>query len=172
MLAAVPRVYPLLGMLGGYLLLLFTNPVRVALRDGLRCVSRFKRLWLVFALLAFAYSIFRFAVFTPLQATADLRLEQFEFWASWHWPTFDNIWRESLLHAVESTAGILDAAATTYPLSVVAAVLLIFNWRGLHFSLVRALLKQFGPGGWLIYLGILAGALASLVKPLIYWRVP
>ncbi|HEY2800225.1 MAG TPA: hypothetical protein VGI85_06505, partial [Chthoniobacterales bacterium] len=47
-----------------------------------------------------------------------------------------------------------------------------FNWRGLHFSLVRALLKQFGPGGWLIYLGILAGALASLVKPLIYWRVP
>ncbi|MGH7936415.1 MAG: hypothetical protein ACREF8_05350, partial [Chthoniobacterales bacterium] len=83
-----------------------------------------------------------------------------------------DVWRDSLLHAAESTAGIFDAAATTFPLSVIAAILLILNWRGLHFSLVRALRRQFGPAGWLIYFGILAGALASLVKPLIYWRVP
>ena len=68
LLHTVPRVYPLLGMLGGYLLVMLTNPVRVALRDGLRCVLRFKRLWLVFALLALAYSTFQFVVFTPLQS--------------------------------------------------------------------------------------------------------
>lgn len=168
----LPRVYPLLGMLAGYLLLLFTNPVRLPLRDGLRCVLRFKRLWLIFALLALAYSTFKFAVFTPLHSTADLRLEQFAFWSNWHWPAFSEVWRESLLHACESVAGIFDAAATTYPLSVLAAVLLILNWRGLHASLVRALRKQFGIAGWLIYLGVLLSAVASLFKPLIYWRVP
>lgn len=167
-----PALYPLLGMLGGYLLLMLSNPVRVALRDGFRCIMRFKRLWLVFAFLALAYSTFQFVVFTPLQSTADLRLEQFAFWESWHWPLFSQVWRDSLLHAVESVGGIFDAVATTYPLSIIAALLLILNWRGLHLSLVRALRKQFGLGGWLIYLGVLLSALASLLKPLIYWQLP
>ena len=172
MFAALPRVAPLLGMVAGYGLLLFTNPVRVALRDGFRCVLRFQRLWLVFALCAAAYATFQFVVFTPLGRNSDLRLEQFAFWDSWHWPGFGEIWRDSLLHAAESVAGIFDAAATTFPLSVLAALLLILNWRGLHASLVRALRKQFGAAGWLIYAGVLLGAVASLAKPLIYWRVP
>lgn len=167
-----PFLYPLLGMLAGYLLVLFANPVRIALRDGFRCLLRFKRLWLTFALLALAYSAFQFVVFTPLQSTADLRLAQFRFWDSWHWPLFSEVWRPALLHTVESVAGIFDAAATTYPLSVLAALFLILNWRGLHRSLVRALRKQFGFGGWLIYLGVLLGALASLLKPFIYWLLP
>jgi hypothetical protein len=172
MFSAVPRVYPLLGMLGGYVVVMLTNPVRVALRDGLRSIMRFKRIWLLFALPALAYSAFQFVVFTPLQSTADLRLEQFAFWESWHWPVFSQVWRESLLHTAESVAGLFDAAATTYPLSVLAALLLIVNWRGLHRSLVSALRKQFGLAGWLIYLGILISALASLLKPLIYWQLP
>jgi hypothetical protein len=167
-----PALYPLLGMLCGYLVVMLSNPVRIALRDGFRCTMRFKRLWLLFALLALAYSAFQFVVFTPLQSTADLRLEQFAFWESWHWPLFSQVWRESLLHTAESVAGLFDAAATTYPLSVLAALLLIINWRGLHRSLVRALRKQFGFAGWLVYLGILLSALASLLKPLIYWQLP
>jgi hypothetical protein len=172
MFSAVPRVYPLLGMLGGYVVVMLTSPVRVALRDGFRCIMRFKRLWLLFALLALAYSAFQFVVFSPLQSSADLRLEQFAFWESWHWPLFSQVWRESLLHTVESVAGIFDAAATTYPFSVLAALLLILNWRGLHRSLVRALRKQFGGPGWLIYFGVLLSAFASLLKPLIYWQLP
>jgi hypothetical protein len=167
-----PSLLPLLGMLGGYVLVMLTNPVRVALRDGFRCIRRFKRIWFVFALLALAYSAFQFVVFSPLQSGADLRLEQFVFWESWHWPLFSEVWRESLLHTAESVAGIFDAAATTYPLSVLAALLLILNWRGLHRSLVRALRRQFGPSGWLIYFGVLLSALASLLKPLIYWQLP
>ena len=53
-----------------------------------------------------------------------------------------------------------------------AALLLVLNWRGLHRSLVRALRKQFRFFGWLIYLGILLSALASLLKPLIYSQLP
>lgn len=166
-----PFLLPLLGMLAGYALVMLANPVRIALRDGFRATMRFPRLWLLFALLALAYSSFQFVVFTPLQP-ADLRLEQFLFWQSWHWPLFSEVWRESLLHTAESVAGIFDAAATTYPLSVIAALLLLLNWRGLHRSLLRALRKQFGLAGWLIYLGILLSAVASLLKPLIYWQLP
>ncbi len=172
MFSAVPRVYPLLGMLAGYALVMLANPVRVALRDGFRCSLRFKRVWLLFAILALAYSAFQFVVFTPLQSAGDFRVEQFAFWESWHWPLFSQVWHESLLHTAESVAGIFDAAATTYPLSILAAFLLLVNWRGLHGSLVRALRKQFGVAGWLIYLGILISAFASLVKPLIYWQLP
>ncbi|MEO8438930.1 MAG: hypothetical protein ABI540_01790 [Spartobacteria bacterium] len=171
-LSVHPVLLPLAGLLFGYLLVMLTNPVRVALRDGFRCVLRYKRLWLLFALLALAYSAFQFVVFTPLQSEADLRVEQFAFWRSWHWPLFSQVWRESLLHTAESVAGVFDAAATTFPLSVVAALLLIVNWRGLHRSLIGALRKQFGVWGWLIYLGILLSALVSLLKPLIYWQLP
>src|SRR4029453_10672148 len=142
-----PSLLPLLGILCGYLVIMRTNPVRVALRDGFRCIMRFKRLWLLFALLALAYAAFQFVVFSPLQSSADLRLEQFAFWESWHWPLFSQIWRESLLHTVESVAGIFDAAATTYPFSVLAALLLILNWRGLHGSRVGGLPKKFGGPG-------------------------
>lgn len=166
-----PTSYAILGLVAGYLVVLFTNPVRVALRDGLRCVFRFKRLWLILILFALAYAIFQFAVFTPLHSTDDLRLEQFHL-QLWHWPRFSEVWSESLLHTVESVAGIFDAAATTYPLSVIAALLLICNWRGLHLSLVRALRKQFGASGWLIYFAVLLGGLASLCKPAIYWLLP
>lgn len=168
----VPSLYPLLGMLVGYILLMFTSPVRVALRDGFRCVFRFKRLWLLFALLGLSYSAFQFLVFSPLQSASDLRLEQFVFWENWHWPLFAQVWPESLLHVAEAVAGLFDAAATTYPLSVLAALLLILNWRDLQRSLVRALRKQFHFFGWLIYFGILLSALASLFKPLIYSQLP
>src|SRR6476660_1086305 len=106
-----PTVYPALGILAGYFLILFTNPVRIALRDGIRCVFRFKRLWLILALLALAYAAFQFAIFTPINSIADLRLEQFDL-QLWHWPRFSEVWRESLLHTIESVAGIFDAAAT------------------------------------------------------------
>jgi hypothetical protein len=171
MSAAVSRVYPLLAMIGGYLLLILSSPVRIALRDGLRCLFRFQRLWQLFALFAFAYSIFQFLVFSPGISAADFELHQF-VWRSWHWPLFPEIWRESALHALESVAGIFDAATTTYPLSVVAALLLLANWRGLHFAFFKALHQRFGITGWLIYLAVLLSALASLFKPLIYWLQP
>lgn len=172
MLASVPRIYPLLGIGGGYLLVMFFNPIRLALRDGLRCIARFKRIWLTFALLGAAYSVFQFATFTPLQSSTELDLNQVAGFASWNWPRFVEIWTETPLPALEGVAGIFDNATTTYPLSVIAAVLLLCNWRGLHGALLVALHKRFRLWGYLIYVVLLLSAIASLFKPIVFWRLP
>jgi len=172
MLSSVPRVYPLLGLCGGYVLVLLFNPIRLALRDGFRCILRFKRIWLTFVLLGFAYSVFQFATFTPLQRASDLDLGQMAAMGDWHWPRFLEIWRETPLPALEGVAGIFDNATTTYPLSVIAAVLLLCNWRGLHGALLLALRKRFQLWSYLIYFVVLLSALASLFKPIVFWRLP
>jgi hypothetical protein len=172
MLSSVPRVYPLLGLCCGYLLVMLFNPIRLSLRDGFRCITRFKRVWLTFALLGLAYSVFQFATFTPLQRLSDLDLSQVASVTTWNWPRFVEVWKETPLPALEGVAGIFDNATTTYPLSILAAVLLLFNWRGLHGALLRALRKQFRLWGYLIYLAVLLSALASLVKPIVFWRLP
>jgi hypothetical protein len=172
MLSSLPRVYPLLGLCGGYALLMFFNPIRRALGDGFRCITRFKRIWLTLALLGFGYFIFQFATFTPIRNSADLDLNQVISLPSWHWPTFIEIWRETPLPALEGVAGIFDNATSTYPLSVLAAVLMIINWRGLHGALLRALWKRYRFWSYFIYLILLLSALASLFKPIVFWRLP
>ena len=172
MLSSLPRVYPLLALCGGYTLLMFFNPIRRAFGDGFRCITRFKRIWLTFALLGFGYFIFQFATFTPIRNSADLDLNQVISLPSWRWPTFIEIWRETPLPALEGVAGIFDNAITTYPLSVLAAILMIINWRGLHVALIRALGKRYGFWGYLIYLVLLISAIATLMKPIAFWRLP
>jgi len=172
MLSSLPRVYPLLGFCGGYVIVMLFNPVRRPLRDGFRCIARFKRIWLSFVLLGFTYSVFQFATFTPIQNSADLDLKQVVSMPSWHWPRFTEVWRETPLPALEAVAGIFDNATTTYPLSVVAAVLMVVNWRGLHGALLHALRKRYRFGSYFIYLILLLSALASLLKPVVFWRLP
>ena len=171
MLNSIPRIYPLLGLCAGYLVVLFFNPVRLALRDGLRCILRFKRIWLTFVLLGFAYSVFQFATFTPVHAMAELDVSQVTALGSWEWPSFLEVWREVPLPAFEGVAGIFDNATTTYPLSILAAILLIANWRGFHGALIRALAKRYRFWGYIIYLVLLISAIAALLKPIAYWRL-
>ena len=167
----VPRIYPLLGSAAGYLLLLFFNPVRLALRDGLRCILRFKRVWLSFVVLGLAYSIFQFATFT-FERTSDLDPAQVGSMSTWSWPGLREVWPQTLLPALEGVAGIFDNATTTYPLSVIAAILLLCNWRGLHGALLGAMRKRFELWSYLIYLVVALSAVASLFKPIIFWRLP
>jgi hypothetical protein len=169
---SVPRIYPLLGFCVGYLLVMFFNPVRQALLNGFRCLLRFPRIWLAFVLFGLAYSVFQFATFNLIQGSAALDLTQITSLPSWRWPRLVDIWREAPLPAFESVAGLFDNATTTYPLSVIAAFLMIGNWRGLHGALRRALRKRFGFSGFFIYLVLLLSALASLLKPIVFWRLP
>src|SRR5436190_4242479 len=172
---SVPRLYGLYGLLGlggGYALVMFFNPVRRALADGFRCAGRYKRIWITFALLGFGYFVFQFVTFTPVRDWSDLDLAQIASLPQWYWPRFTEIWRETPLPALEGVAGIFDNATTTYPLSVVAAVFMLVNWRGLHGALVRALRKRYGFWGYLVYLILLLSALASLLKPIVFWRLP
>ena len=172
MLSSVSPIVPLLGLIGGYVLLLFFNPVRLALRDGFRCIVRFKRVWLTFVLLGFAYSVFQFATFQPFEPTTALDLNQVAAPATWNWPRLVDVWEGVPLPTVEGVAGIFDNATTTYPLSVLAALLLLCNWRGLHAALLGALQKRFKLWGYLIYVVVLLSAVASLFKPIVFWRLP
>src|SRR5438132_7989030 len=110
MLSSLPRVYPLLGFCSGYVLVMLFNPVRQALRDGFRCLMRFKRIWVTFVLLGFAYAVFQFATFTPIRSSADLDLMQFTSWPSWYWPRLAEVWTEVPLPTLENVAGIFDNA--------------------------------------------------------------
>src|SRR5213592_4647144 len=172
MVSSLPRVYALLGLCGGYVLLMFFNPVRQSLGDGFRCIGRFKRIWLTFALLGFGYFVFQFATFTPIRNAADLDLNQVISFPNWYWPRFVELWRETPLPALEGVAGVFDNATTTYPLSVLAAVFMIINWRGLHGALLRALWKRYRFWSYFIYFTLLLSGLASLFKPIVFWRLP
>ncbi|HUE40379.1 MAG TPA: hypothetical protein VMO75_00475 [Chthoniobacterales bacterium] len=166
------RLYPVLGFVIGYIILLLFNPVRLALRDGFRCLLRYKRIGLTFVALGFAYFVFQFSTFTPIQSTSDVDLNQLTSMSSWHWPTFVEIWQEAPLPALEGVAGIFDCATTTYPLSAIAAVMMLLNWRGLHSALVRALHKRFRVGGYLVYLILIFSAVSALLKPIVFWALP
>src|SRR5213082_1462806 len=169
---AFPGIYGWLGLCGGDALVMLFAPVRRALIDGLRCLGRYHRIWITFAVLGFGYFVFQFVTFTPIRDWADLELSQITSLPQWAWPRLSEIWRETLLPALEGVAGIFDNATTTYPLSVIAAILMIVNWRGLHGALVRALWKRYGLWGYLVYLILLLSAMASLVKPIVFWRLP
>src|SRR4051794_26344562 len=172
MLSSLPRVYLLLGFAGGYALVMLFNPVRQALRDGFRCIGRFKRVWVTFVVLGLAYAVFQFFAFSPAQTAADFNFDQIASVANWQWPRFADVWLEAPLPALENVAGLFDNATTTYPLSVVAAILLLSNWRGLHGALLRALRQRYGAPGLLIYLVLLISGFASLIKPIVFWRLP
>src|SRR5215813_13151433 len=168
----LPRLYPLLGLCSGYAIVMIFSPVRHALEDGFRCIRRYKRIWITFVLLGFGYFLFQFVTFTPIRNWADVDLNQIISLPRWYWPRFVEIWRETPLPALEGVAGIFDNATTTYPLSVVAAVFMLANWRGLHGALLRALWKRYRFWGHLTYLILLLSALASLLKPIVFWRLP
>ena len=172
MLSSLPRVYPVLGVCGGYALVMFFNPVRHSLGDGFRCIGRYKRIWISFALLGFGYFVFQFVTFTPIRNWADLDLNQITSLPRWYWPGLVEVWRETPLPALEGVAGIFDNATTTYPLSVLAAVFMLVNWRGLHGALLRALWKRYRFWGYFTYLILLLSGLASLLKPIVFWRLP
>lgn len=171
-MSGLSRVYPLAGLLVGYIVVIASNPIRVALRDGFRCIARYERVWLVFALLGFGYFIFQFATFTPIHSSAEVDFAQIVSIPSWHWPPLSEVWADAPLPSLESVGGIFDNATTTYPLSAVAAVLLLINWRGLHVTLWRALRKLYRGWAIPIYFVVLVSLLAAIAKPLVYWKLP
>src|SRR5438552_15312093 len=137
-LSLVPaRIYPLVGLIVGYLLVMVANPIRQALRDGFRCIARYERIWLTFALLGFAYFIFQFVTFSSVPNPSEIDFAEIISIANWNWPPLSDVWRDVPLPTIEGVAGIFDNATTTYPPSALAAILFLVNWRGLHRTLWR-----------------------------------
>jgi len=169
---AALRWYALAGLVLGYVLVMVANPVRSALRDGFRCLARYERIWLTFALLGFAYFVFQLVTFSSVPSPSEINFAEIISIPNWTWPPLADVWREVPLPTLEGVAGIFDNATTTYPLSALAAILFLVNWRGLHRTLWRALSKLYGWWSIPIYVVLLISTLAALLKPLVYWRLP
>ena len=166
------RIYAVAGLIIGYVLVMLANPVRLALRDGFRCLARYERIWLTFALLGFAYFVFQFVTFSSLPSASEINFAEIISVPNWSWPPLSDVWRDVPLPTLEGVAGIFDNATTTYPLSALAAILFLVNWRGLHRALWRALSKLYRWWSIPIYFVLLISTLAALLKPLVYWRLP
>ena len=186
-LPAIPLRWLLLGSLVGYLLVMFTNPVRTSLRDGFRCVRRYPVLWVTLGTFGCAYALFQLklryyficvlpAAEPPQFVTLREAMRDPRLWLTgspaslWFLPphALHRAVHDSLLPGLESVAGIFNLLVTTFPLSAVAAVLLLINWDGHHVVLWRALRKRFGVWGVAVHGGIVVCALAAISKPFLY----
>lgn len=186
-LPAIPFHWLLLGSIVGYLVVMFTNPVRASLRDGARCVRRYAGLWVTLGIFGFAYALFQlalryyfFCVLPPADRPQFVWMR--EAWRDqkfWLHGSPESLWylpphalhfavRDAALPALESVAGIFNLLVSTFPLSALAAILLLVNWEGHHGVLWRALRKRFRLWGVLVHGGILLCALAAVSKPFLY----
>src|SRR5580700_2011840 len=138
----------LCGLLAGYLLVMWTNPVRASMRDGFRCIQRYPSLWIAFGVFGCAHALFQLALryyFYHALPAADPDRPEFvwtrahggEVWRDphvWLFGTDQSLWhlpsnalhqaaRESVLPALENTAGIFNCLLSTFPLAALAGFL-------------------------------------------------
>jgi hypothetical protein len=180
-----------LAVCAGYLLLLTLNPVRLSLLDGARALRRYHRLWMIPASLGACYALFQAAValffllvlpieqrpafgwkiawaIPPAPARAG-EIHSLGDWVSVVWQ--DPQWgaaRAAALDGMEAVAGLFNNVVTTFPVSAIAALLLLFNWEDHHRTLGRALRKRFGKRGIAAHSAIIACAVSAVIAPVLF----
>jgi hypothetical protein len=180
-----------LGVMAGYALLMGTNPVRHALLDGIRALRRYRRLWFIPAGLGLCYALFRAALALFFYKVLPLeQLPAFGWELSWAMPPWSShlseahtlrdwlvalfadphwqVYRDAGLDGLEALAGLFNNVVTTFPVSAIAALLLLLNWEDHHRTLCTALRKRFGRRAVLIHSGIIACALSAILAPILF----
>ena len=141
----------LAGALAGYALMMWTNPVRTALRDAWRAVLRYPALALAPGALGFAHAAFDLAMRGYLYTVLPEDTRPVFVWVreAWHDPQLwltgspESLWwlshgdfvqavLGSMLPAFESVAGLFNCVVITFPFSAIAALLLFANWQRHH----------------------------------------
>ncbi len=170
-----PETYrPFIQLAGipiGYLVLMLANPLRVTLRDGLRCLKRHSMIWVILTVFGLCAALFQIAleVFYYQHLPEGMR-PVFQWSRPWFLPDTalaDNL-KTSVLPALEGVAGLFNVLIIVFPFSAIAALLFFVNWDGHHAVLFRAVRSRFDAWGWFIHAGTLLCALAALVKPILY----
>ncbi len=157
------------GTLVGYLAIMAANPARPSLRDGLRCLRRYPRVWLLPAAFALAHAGFYLWVRAYESWLVPGAPPIISAWAGWQPPPWGQVLAASWLPTGESSAAIFDCIVTTFPLSAVWAALFLVNWHGSQTVLARGLRRRLGfAGGTSVHLGLVLCALASLCKPFLF----
>jgi hypothetical protein len=166
--AELSRLLLMVGAAAGYGLLMGTNPVRGSLRDGGRCLRRYPQVWGILAFCAVAAALFLFAESCYEWRTVPGARPALTPWAGWQPIASGEIAAAGIVPALLSVAAIFDCLVTLFPLSVLAAVLFLVNWRGYQGVLLHGVVRRFGwAAGLVIHAGIIACALASLAKPVL-----
>lgn len=191
LIAQIQLPWLICGALVGYLLVMFTNPVRVAFRDGFRAVKRYSGLWFTFGMFGFAYALFdlgkrvyAYSVLPPEDRPVFMWLR-----AAWRDPQLwltgspESLWyvppdglreaaTDAVLPALEGVAGIFNNLVSTFPLAVFVALLFLFNWQNRQLLLLRSLRRRYRQWGWAAYFGLLVAAVAVVGKLLLYALPP
>ena len=161
------------GALAGYILLMSSNPARPSLRDGLRCVRRYPQVWLWpagFALAHAGFRLWRHVYESWIIPNAPPTLVP---WGGWQPSPWGDAVAASWLPAMESTSTIFNCVVTAFPLSAVAALLFLGNWRGYQTALHRSLRRRCGvAGGAAIGVGLVVSAAAAVCKPMLFGSLP
>ena len=161
------------GALVGYVAVMWTNPVRASLRDGLRCIRRHPQIWLLPASFALAHSVFRLWRHEYEARVIPNAVPALVPWTGWQPPPWSETVAASWLPAIESTAAIFNCIVTTFPLSAVGAALFLVNWRGYQSALYRAFRRRLGKlGGFVGHLGLVVSASAAVCKPVLFGGLP
>ncbi|HEV7866483.1 MAG TPA: hypothetical protein VGO90_02300 [Chthoniobacteraceae bacterium] len=182
----------LLGTVCGYLVVMFTNPVRETFRDGFRAVRRYPMLWFAFGAFGFAYALFHLGqrLFLNRMLAPEERAEFVWLRAAWRDPQWwftgssESLWflppgslrrigGQAIAPALENLSGLFNNFVTTFPIAAFAALLLLGNWQGHHGVLWRALRERFRRRwSWIVYAAIVLCATAAILKPLLYLLPP
>jgi hypothetical protein len=165
---ALPRLLLFVGAAIGYGLLMGANPIRGSLRDGMRCLRRYPQVWGILAFCGVAAALFLFAERWYEWRTVPGAPPALTPWAGWQPVPAGEIARAGAVPTLLSVAAIFDCLVALFPLSVLAAVLFLVNWRGYQGVLFRGVVRRFGwAAGLVIHGGLIGGALASLAKPVL-----
>ena len=154
-----------------YLLVMFFNPARASLRDGIRCMRRYGTLWRTLVVFGLCYAIFQIAVEVfYYYILPEGNRPIFQWSRPWFLTdeTLKTILKDSRLPALEGVAGIFNVLITTFPFSAIAALMFLANWDGHHVVLARALRRRFGAPGWIIHFGIIICAVAAIANVFLY----
>jgi len=162
----------LLGIPAALLLLAFGIPsLRRAYLDGWRCVLRHGALWKVPAGFALAYGIFSYALEMWLYNLAGLDPRPLFHHHSAP-PDLPPLIAASLIPAGEQLAATLTCLVSVFPLSCIAALLLLVNYRGLAREIFKMARARYGRGVWIVLPIALVCTLCALVKPVAFLGLP
>ena len=157
----------------GYFVVMTTNPVRTGLSDGLSCLRRQSRVWLLPLAFAVVHAGFKFWVHLYESFVIPGSSFVIKPWIGWQSPAWGNVLAGSLLPAAEGTSAIFNCIVVTFPLSALCALIFLCNWHGYHRVIFAAVYRRCGViGGLSIQICVVVCASAALCKPLFFGGLP
>ena len=156
------------GAVAGYAVVMAVNPARPSLRDGLRCLLRYKQIWAVPVMFSLCYSAFtvwmRFYECRQLTDNPPVIVP----WTGWQPTVWNHVLSLCWLSSLEGTAAVFNYVVRPFPLSALGALCFLVNWRGYQAVVFRGLRGRFGGGGVVIHAALVIAAVAAALKPVLF----